>query len=429
MLIKAYREPLKYLCLFTLLALTVAAIADEHESSGKFYLGPVVQWQQINRHVNIQDNEIFAPLLGYRFSEGWSGEVLFGKNEFARENGSRTDVSIQQYNLVRWINLDAGRRLQHFWLAGISRVEADGNGSADTDDTHVSIGLGLAAKLNNRLSFRADYRRYLGNLDDALLSSSTTVGIQWSLGKVSSGPVDSDGDGVSDERDTCPGTASGQPVDSSGCSLQDTDMDGVVDSRDNCPGTEHGRRVNSRGCEFDRDRDGVKDHDDRCADTPSGRRVGTNGCEFDTDGDGVKDGDDRCSGTKSGLAVNEQGCPLPKAPTRFDLNVEFDKDRTGIRTGETRELNEFIDFMNKHPKAVAVLEGHTDQDGARDYNQVLSELRATAVRRYLLKHSRLDASRLRTRGYGELRPIASNRTAAGKQRNRRVVATIVVKDN
>lgn len=73
----------------------------------------------------------------------------------------------------------------------------------------------------------------------------------------------------------------------------DTDGDGVVDSKDKCPGTPAGRKVNADGCELDSDGDGVVDGADKCPDTPAGRKVNAEGCELDSDGDGLLDGVDK----------------------------------------------------------------------------------------------------------------------------------------
>jgi outer membrane protein OmpA-like peptidoglycan-associated protein len=66
------------------------------------------------------------------------------------------------------------------------------------------------------------------------------------------------------------------------------------------------------------------------------------------------------------------------------------------------------------------IEGHTDNVGKDDYNQTLSEQRANSVRAYLLSKG-IDESRLIAQGFGETQPIADNKTAAGKAKNRRVV--------
>lgn len=144
---------------------------------------------------------------------------------------------------------------------------------------------------------------------------------------------DSDGDGVTDCSDVCPGTAPNSSVDGSGCScLQlssaDSDIDGVPDCVDLCPTTPAGQSVNSAGCACpevlpvsDTDADGIPDCADQCPNTSANSSVDQYGCSClqrnpnaDADRDGVTDCLDQCPGTLPGLRVSESGCPLPDNP-------------------------------------------------------------------------------------------------------------------
>ncbi|MFT4627435.1 MAG: OOP family OmpA-OmpF porin, partial [Myxococcota bacterium] len=71
--------------------------------------------------------------------------------------------------------------------------------------------------------------------------------------------------------------------------------------------------------------------------------------------------------------------------------------------------------------------GHTDSQGSDSYNQGLSQDRAASVRRYLMDKS-VSADRLLSRGYGETQPIATNKTAAGREQNRRVEFNLIDND-
>jgi len=90
---------------------------------------------------------------------------------------------------------------------------------------------------------------------------------------------------------------------------RDSDRDGVSDDRDRCPGTDWKFPVNADGCPQDSDGDGVLDGDDICPGTPAGAVVDDRGCPMDSDKDGVLDGLDRCPGTRPGTAVDASGCP------------------------------------------------------------------------------------------------------------------------
>ena len=95
--------------------------------------------------------------------------------------------------------------------------------------------------------------------------------------------MDTDNDGVTNDKDTCPNTPSGESVNSSGCSTSqlDTDNDGVTDDKDTCPNTPSGETVDSDGCsdsQKDDDNDGVMNDVDRCPDTVVGETVDNEGC-------------------------------------------------------------------------------------------------------------------------------------------------------
>jgi OOP family OmpA-OmpF porin len=80
--------------------------------------------------------------------------------------------------------------------------------------------------------------------------------------------------------------------------------------------------------------------------------------------------------------------------------------------------------MKEYPNTKAIIEGHTDSVGSDAYNLRLSNDRSNSVRQYLIKEFGVDASRLTSKGYGESRPIATNDTDEGRQKNRRVWAVL-----
>ncbi len=116
--------------------------------------------------------------------------------------------------------------------------------------------------------------------------------------------------------------------------------------------------------------------------------------------------------------------PLQYETITMDLMVEFDFDKNNILPREADKLDEFAAFMNKYPETTAVLEGHTDSRGSDEYNIKLSQKRAESTKKYLVEKINIAPSRLTTEGFGETRPVASNKTDKGRQENRRVVAVI-----
>lgn len=99
-------------------------------------------------------------------------------------------------------------------------------------------------------------------------------------------------------------------------------------------------------------------------------------------------------------------------------NIFFDTDKATLRSESTAELNRLIKLMSDVPTLKIEISGHTDSQGADDYNQSLSEKRAKAVTDYLI-NAGVSAARLKSAGYGETQPISTNENAAGRQLNRR----------
>ena len=100
--------------------------------------------------------------------------------------------------------------------------------------------------------------------------------------------------------------------------------------------------------------------------------------------------------------------------------VLFDTNSAGIKAESAPTLEEITILLNNRPSLKLLVVGHTDNQGEYDYNMGLSGRRAEAVVRALTGEYGIDAARLRSAGVGFLAPVASNDTADGRQKNRRV---------
>jgi OOP family OmpA-OmpF porin len=153
----------------------------------------------------------------------------------------------------------------------------------------------------------------------------------------------------------------------------------------------------------------------------------------DSDGDGVSDFFDKCPNTPPGTKVDGAGCPLPvvKPDTKVYVteedrrvvneavrNLEFDFNKATIREHSFESLDKLAQLLiNK--KFNLKLAGYTDSKGSAAYNLRLSKDRAAAVKTYLVAKG-ADAALIQSEGHGKANPIATNKTAAGRQQNRRV---------
>jgi outer membrane protein OmpA-like peptidoglycan-associated protein len=228
------------------------------------------------------------------------------------------------------------------------------------------------------------------------------------------GCPDTDGDGIVDGSDACPEVAGLAAL--NGC--PDADGDGVTDASDACP--QVAGLAALKGCP-DADKDGVADKDDKCPSVAGPKENA--GCPWaDTDKDGVADKDDECPEV-AGLASNK-GCPEVTAAVLESVSVEaksiyFNTGKSTFRSEDVPVKIESIStLLKQYPTAKFSIEGHTDSDGSDAFNQKLSQERADVVKNALIERG-MKAENLSAVGYGESKPVASNKTAAGKAKNRR----------
>jgi OOP family OmpA-OmpF porin len=150
--------------------------------------------------------------------------------------------------------------------------------------------------------------------------------------------------------------------------------------------------------------------------------------DLDDDKDGVNNCDDKCSGTPAGTIVGPDGCAQEVVIDLRGVEFYFDcpagakcthSADSGMLPGSIEILDQAVDVLSRYPNIRVEVAGHTDSTGPDGYNQGLSERRASVVFDYLTSHG-IDASRLvGPNGYGESRPIDTNDTKEGRQRNRR----------
>jgi outer membrane protein OmpA-like peptidoglycan-associated protein len=237
------------------------------------------------------------------------------------------------------------------------------------------------------------------------------------------GCPDRDNDGIKDEDDACPDNYG--PLSNQGC--PDTDKDGLFDFLDDCPEV-YGPKEN-KGCPWpDTDNDGLLDKDDECPNLAG--PIANRGCPYqDTDNDGVLDKDDDCPVTPGTIA--NKGCPEIEKEveeilkTAFD-NLEFETGKDIIKEGSLPSLAELGEVLKKKPNWGLQISGHTDNVGDDQKNLILSKKRAEAVKNFMIQQG-IEANRLSTLYFGETMPVASNETAEGRQKNRRVEMMIVFK--
>lgn len=234
------------------------------------------------------------------------------------------------------------------------------------------------------------------------------------------GCSDIDGDGIADKDDACPELAGGAAT--NGC--PDADGDGVIDSKDACPNLAGNSK--DGGCP-DSDKDGLSDNNDKCPNTFG--PIKNNGCPWpDSDNDGVTDNIDNCVYERG--PKDNNGCPVKlteeakKELGTYAKTIQFNSGKAEFKAGVTETLDIIAKVMKEFDGVRFDVEGHSDSSGNDAKNLKLSQDRAQAVVDYLTSHG-IEDWRLHAVGYGETKPIASNKTATGRALNRRVVLTAI----
>jgi len=152
----------------------------------------------------------------------------------------------------------------------------------------------------------------------------------------------------------------------------------------------------------------------------------------------VADGVDKCPNTPAGLKVDPSGCPIEISEKETELldtgmirlqNVNFETGKAVIKSESFPVLDDVAKVLLQYPMLTMEVGGHTDNTGTKAKNVSLSEQRAKSVLGYLMqKNPTLDASHFTAVGYGPDVPVASNGTALGRAKNRRVEFRVTNKD-
>lgn len=284
------------------------------------------------------------------------------------------------------------------------------------------------------------------------------------------GCPDKDGDKIMDKEDACPDVPG--LAEFKGC--PDRDKDGTEDAKDDCPDDFGPKEMN--GCP-DRDGDGLPDKQDRCPDKPG--PIKNLGCpelklqllstpemsvlEEVTMEDGKFTFSKCVEKAKALFKIYGEGsdtvkkvmvsCPdirgkhaffekdgyfhFPKEAEKVELtpqeqeivkkafdNLEFATGKDIIKNESFASLDELAGLMQKHLTWKLKIEGHTDNVGQPAKNMLLSQKRAEAVKKYLVKKG-VDAKRFEVKWYGQTKPVVPNDSEANRQKNRRVEMTIV----
>jgi OOP family OmpA-OmpF porin len=316
----------------------------------------------------------------------------------------------------------SGSMLNAFTTAGVGVGMYGGEFGA-----YVPAGFGLMAQFNKRSSILIQSQYHISLAKNVLKDNLFySFGVTQRMGseeeEVIAPPpppvvTDKDNDGVADNSDKCPDVAGSAKFD--GCPVPDTDGDGLNDEKDKCPNVAGTSKY--QGCPVpDTDGDGINDENDKCASVKGLARY--QGCPIpDADNDGVNDEEDKCPAVV-GTAEN-MGCPEIKKEVLEKISyaakrIQYAFASAKILSTSHKALDEIAALMNADNTLMLDIEGHSDNAGTEASNKKLSGERANSVKTYLVAKG-VPASKITAEGFGSEKPIADNKTKAGRAQNRR----------
>ena len=400
-----------------------AAEPIEDSDFGRWYISPGIGLLNFEGDEGLEDGAYFTLRLGYDYSEWWSFEAslliapkldenLGGYTQKVNGEWVRNDErlsyskgdthfgdtwGLQLYGDAMF-HFSSFDRIDPYLIAGVG-VSTYGKQVMDSDFClALRAGGGIMYHLNDSWTLRLDTRIDLAGYNTEF-NQTIDVGFIYRFSAdlidddpTAIPPLDSDGDGLTDDDEINRYKTDPQNP--------DTDGDGLKDG-------EEVLYFKTDPLNPDTDGDGLKDGEEV-------KTYKTDPNNPDTDKGGVRDGHE---------VLIDKTDPLNGADDRlfFELKINFDTDSDVIKPEFFEQLDKVVAVLRDAPNATAVIEGHADQRSTskRNYNIELSSRRAAAVLKYIAEKG-IDASRLKSIGYGFEHPKASNDPSKGNVENRRV---------
>lgn len=396
--------------------LAVASFASAANREGQFSISPVIGGYTYDAGQNLDTNLIYGVRAGYNFTKNFGVEALF--DYVNTDSPGKKDISMYRYG---------GELLYHFFpdnafvpylAAGYSGLNFDASGWDKRTKGAFDFGAGAKYFLNDNFALRADIRGIWYKLENPF-GDYTNSNLEYTLGAyVPFGGAKPAAKPVEPPPAPAPAPAiveppAPAPPAAPTAALTATPV--MIDKGQTA--TLNWKSQNASGCEIQPGIGPVP---------PQGARVIAP--ESSTTYNLYCSGTGGTATSAAGVTVVVPAPPAPvkpKAAERFCdrpsvVVVEFDTDKSDIKTKYDSDLKNLGTFLREWPKAKGEISGHTDNVGSDAYNLKLSQRRADSVKKYLKEKFNIAPERLTTKGYGESRPVAGNKTKAGRQQNRRI---------
>jgi OOP family OmpA-OmpF porin len=397
---------------------------------GQFSVSPVIGGYAYEDAKNSFENKlVYGGRAGYNFTKRFGIEGLFDYAELDNLNGVKGDTRMYRYGGEVLYHILPDNTLVPYLAAGFAGLRLDGESGIKKTVGAFDYGLGAKYFLNDSFALRADVRHIIFGYDKATYNNvEYTLGAHIPFGGVA--PVVQP---VAPPPPPPPAPEPAKvvppppPAPSANLSVStatlvksnSATLSWTSSNADKCsiqPGIGPVETVGSRSI------------------TPSESTVYTLTCSGP--------GGDATSRANIGVTIP----PPPPAPApvlqsaqkasaaqeRFCdkpaiLAVQFDTNKADIKPKYKADLEKLAEFLTEFPNAKGEISGHTDNVGGKAFNTKLSQRRADSVVQYMKKNFNISPERLTAKGFGFSKPIASNKTKAGKAKNRRIEANFSCK--
>lgn len=397
----------------------MAAPVAAGERAGAFSVSPFVGGYTFDGVQHLETSPVYGLRLGYDLTKNWGVEAV---GDYLATDGTRNNRSANalSYRLDILYNfMPDGPLVPYLAVGGGGITLGHGSefkaGGSNTDAT-ANAGLGLKYFLTDSIALRGDARQLFlfEDHNSVMYNWEYTAGISFLFGgeKPAPAPIAPPPAPPAPEPAPAPAPAPPAPAPPEAPTSTLSVTPGTITRGETA--TLKWNSQNATKCDIQPNIGSVQPQGSMNI-TPSADTAYTLTCT----GEG---------GTVSSTAnIGVSVPPPPPAPQHekvcIVLKIEFANGKADIKPKYHAEIGKVAEFLKKYPEATGVIEGHTDKAGSYAYNMKLSERRAASVRNYLIKKYGIAADRLSAKGYGYTKPIASNKTKAGRQKNRRIQAT------
>jgi len=393
---------------------------------GQFSISPVAGGYTFDHRQDLETSPVYGLRGGYNFTKRFGIEALF---DYADTEQKKNGKGLQGdgISMFRY----GGELLYHMWpdnnfvpylAAGYSAMSFKGGGAGNKARGVYDYGLGAKYFLNDSFALRGDVRHVLFSIQDKFYNNiEYTLGAHIPFG----GPAPAVQPVAQPVIVPAPKPEPAKIVPPAPVANLSVSPSSIVKTPDAAATLSWSSR-----------------NADKCSIQPGIGQVGTQGSRSVSPSIETTyqltcsgEGGEATSSANLGVTLPPPPKPAPvvesaqkaAAAERFCnkpavVEVYFDTDKADIKPKYTDDLNKLGEFLKDFPNSKGEISGHTDNVGTDKYNLKLSQRRADSVKGFIEKNFSIASDRITTKGYGETKPVASNKTKAGKAKNRRIEA-------